>query len=59
MTSAACYAVAISSPTHRQRRHRRGDGEIVTAIGGNSVYVHTSNSSGTLADLPFHLIVTC
>ena len=25
----------------------------------NSVYVHTSESSGTLNDLPFHIIVTC
>jgi len=56
----ACYAVATISRSPAQT----ASGEIATEMGSgagdrNSVYVYTSNSSGALADLPFHLIVTC
>jgi hypothetical protein len=55
----ACYAVASISTT----RGNAAGGEILTEIGAGadarSVYVRTSESNGTLKDLPFHLIVTC
>ena len=57
-TSRACYAIATISTTATHDT----SGEITTEIGSrtaNSVYVYTGNSSGALADLPFHLIVTC
>ena len=50
-----CYVAATISTT---RRNAAG-GEIVTEIAGPFVHVRTSESNGTAADLPFHILVSC
>jgi len=50
-----CYVAATVSTT---RRNAVG-GEIVTEIANTFVHVRTSESNGTAADLPFHLLVSC
>jgi hypothetical protein len=51
----ACYLAATISTV----RGNGAGGEILTEISGASVNVRTSESNGTLKDLPFHVIVTC
>jgi hypothetical protein len=56
----ACFAVATISRSPTQSASGAIAAEMGSGAGDrNSVYVYTSNSSGALADLPFHLIVTC
>jgi hypothetical protein len=50
-----CYVAATIATT---RRNAVG-GEIVTEIANTFVHVRTSESNGTAADLPFHLLVSC
>jgi hypothetical protein len=55
----ACFAVATLSDVPEGGMSVPENGEIVTSIKGSSVFVRTRNSSGTPADLPFHLVVSC
>lgn len=55
----ACYAVASLSRVDGGRVTMPNGGEIVTETTGVGVNVHTRNSSGQPADLPFHVIVSC
>ena len=51
----ACYVAATISMV----RGNTAGGEILTEIAGSSVFVRTSESNGTLKDLPFHLLISC
>jgi hypothetical protein len=51
----ACYVAATISTV----RGNAAGGEILTEIQGSSVNVRTSESNGTLKDLPFHLLISC
>jgi hypothetical protein len=51
----ACYVAATISSI----RGNTAGGEILTEIQGSSVHVRTSESNGTLKDLPFHLLISC
>jgi hypothetical protein len=51
----ACYVAATISTV----RANTAGGEILTEIIGASVHVRTSESNGTLKDLPFHLLISC
>ncbi len=55
----ACFAIATLSEVAGGGTSSPDNGEITTAISGNSVFVRTRNSGGAPTDLPFHLIVTC
>jgi hypothetical protein len=54
-----CYAVASLSDVPGGQTTSPQGGEIVTAVAGDTVTVRTRNSSGAVADLPFHLVVSC
>jgi hypothetical protein len=54
-----CYAVASLSDVPGGQTTSPQGGEIVTAVAGDTVTVRTRNSSGAVADLPFHLLVSC
>ena len=55
----ACYAVATLSRVAGAPPEDPQAGEIVTSTTVEGLIVRTSNSSGTAADLPFHVIVVC
>ena len=50
-----CYVAATISTT----RGNAVGGEIVSEIANTFVHVRTSESNGTAADLPFHVLVSC
>jgi hypothetical protein len=54
-----CRAVATLSRVPGGGTADPPGGEIVTAVHANGVTVRTYNSSGQVADLPFHLIAVC
>jgi hypothetical protein len=51
----SCYVAATISTT----RGNAVGGEIVTEVDKTFIHVRTSDSSGSAADLPFHVIVSC
>jgi hypothetical protein len=55
----SCYAVASLSHVSGGSVSMPSGGEIVTETTPTGVKVHTRNSSGQPADLPFHVIVVC
>lgn len=54
-----CYAVASLSRVEGAPPEDPDRGEIVTSNNKDVVTVRTRNSSGAVANLPFHLIVVC
>jgi len=54
-----CYALASLSDVPGGQVESPPGGEIVTAVAQNTVTVRTRNSRGEVADLPFHLLVSC
>ena len=54
-----CYAYATLSDVPGGVTASPQNGEIVTAITGDTVTVRTRNSGGAPTDLPFHVLVSC